>query len=211
MRAAVFGFPIEVRADFFLMLLGWAALMAGSWPVWSIATWCGVVVGALLVHELGHALAARAFRLPVRGIRLHALGGDVTHGAGSSAQQLVIALAGPGAGIAAGGVALLLAAIVGGGGPIGLVVEQILFATWGWSLLNLLPIRPLDGGNALLELLNLGGRPSSALTTTHRVGLGVGTALVVGAAASGAVYLVALGALLTYGNYAALRSRRGRG
>lgn len=201
-------FPVTVRPDFLLMLLASGALMFGTWPVWAIATWWGVMFGAILLHELGHAVAARSFGLPVRGIRLHALGGDVSHGAGKPAQHLAVVVAGPAAGLAVGAAVLVASPFLGAlGAAVALVVSQVLVATIGWSLFNLLPIRPLDGGNALLEVLNLGGRPATALKTTHRVGIAFGAALTIYALATGQMYVLALAAMLTYGNYAALSGR----
>ena len=84
--------------------MGSVAMMAG---------WVAIMFAGVLMHELGHALTARAFgQRPF--ITLHGLGGLTTWratGAMSPGRRLLIAAAGPSVGIAIGVVAQMNAAI----------------------------------------------------------------------------------------------------
>src|SRR5258708_4925044 len=53
----VFGFPVRIHPLFWLgsLILGW---QVGEWPERFL--WIGCVLVSVLVHELGHAVAARA-------------------------------------------------------------------------------------------------------------------------------------------------------
>lgn len=107
-----------------------------------------LLMGSILLHELAHGLAARAFRYPVVGITLWAMGGFTTyrttkrHG---PAREAAIALAGP---------ITTLAVALGAYAVAGLAPsEQVsaLFQALGSAnlligIFNLLPGSPLDGG-----------------------------------------------------------------
>ena len=99
---SVAGVPIKLHATFPLVLLaGLLAEAASSSASWVAVAWAGIVygpvlLGTVLVHELGHSLAARRLGGHAEGILLWPLGGlaYVAHASGPRA-DLLIALAGP--------------------------------------------------------------------------------------------------------------------
>jgi Zn-dependent protease/CBS domain-containing protein len=110
---------------------------------------------SVLIHELGHALTAKAYGLGVRRITLSLLGGMTEMNAEEKrpGQQAVVSAAGP---------ALSLALGVGGlwlshGLQLGSVPQLLALGVGGSNLLvgafNLLPGLPLDGGQLLRALL----------------------------------------------------------
>lgn len=114
------------------------------------AAWVGIVFASVLIHELGHAAAMRAFGFSPR-IELHAMGGftawslEKKPGAG---QRVVVTFCGPLAGLALGGLAILAQRLLGpDAAPV--VREALRQAIWvniGWSFVNLIPVLPWDGG-----------------------------------------------------------------
>ncbi len=146
------GFPVKVLWMFFVVtvLLGYQLRD----PV-LIAMWVGVVLVSILIHELGHAIAYRHFGVQPS-IVLHGFGG-LTFGRSLPVRQdLAVSLAGPAAGLAIGLPALYVYAKV----PytsvmVDNVLWMLVFVNVFWSLLNLVPMLPLDGGNATNALLTL--------------------------------------------------------
>jgi hypothetical protein len=146
--------PVRILPSFFLMtvFLGMSAMDL------RLLAWVLVVLVSVLVHELGHATMGLAFGLEPR-IDLHAMGGTTswtTPRELGAARRIAISVAGPGAGFAAG-------AIVRWGlgpGPFmaiplgGFVYDELLYVNFGWGILNLLPMLPLDGGNVTVQALN---------------------------------------------------------
>lgn len=138
--------PIKIHPLFwvFAFLIGW--LNSGAFSAALI--WMIVILISVLVHECGHAITAIAFGQRVR-IQLVAFGGlTLRHGPKIKPwQDFVVVLCGPLAGF------LLYFACRG---LLPLVAEKspgLLFALQVgvtvnllWTLLNLLPIMPLDGG-----------------------------------------------------------------
>lgn len=139
-RAACGG-PAVCGAD-----LGLAALLAT------------LVAASVLLHELGHALAARRVAVPVSAITLFPFGGAADLGADAPhpGAELLIALAGP-------AMSLLLAAAGGlvwwarGGlvapDPLALVAAHVGLCNAAVALFNLLPSYPMDGGRVLRAAL----------------------------------------------------------
>jgi Zn-dependent protease len=152
----VAGFPIQVHPLFFLTALGTGA--TGGWDPARLAVWFGVVFASVLVHELGHALAFRRFGHGAS-ISLHGLGGTATSTGGRALthrQDLWVSLAGPGAGFLLGGLVLglqLLTPVEQAGGLVRYAVWSLLWVNFGYGLLNLLPIHPLDGGHAMAAVI----------------------------------------------------------
>lgn len=130
---------VHVSASFFLL----AALALIVSPVEIAAS----VLLAALLHECGHLAALKAFRVPVEGLRLTALGAELyARGARrlSYARELVVTLAGCGMNLVCGVLTAWFSLHY-------VWVEGFVFA--GAHILicafNLLPIPPLDGSHAL--------------------------------------------------------------
>lgn len=113
---------------------------------------------SVLLHELGHALTARAYGVQTREITLWLLGGvaQLEQIPRTRGTEAVIAIAGP-------LVSILLAGLFGllrGAVPTDAAVGQFLLGYLAYinlslALFNLLPALPLDGGRILRSLLAL--------------------------------------------------------
>jgi stage IV sporulation protein FB len=153
------GIPVRVEPVFFVIsaLFG---LRYAEESVSLVFVWIGVTFVSILVHELGHALSLKAFGLP-SSIVLHGFGGvTLSRRSLDKAKSVFVSLAGS-------LVALLLLWLparhlrgtewFAEQDEIWLrgVVVFTAFANLWWSVANLLPIRPLDGGNVVSELFGM--------------------------------------------------------
>lgn len=124
---------------------GFAALLSATAYFGSLRLLLALLLAAA-VHELGHGAAARLTGQRLAGIRLTALGAELTleeAGRTSFLQDLLLSLSGPAAN-------LLLAALLAILGRFPLVLGSSLLL----GCFNLLPVYPLDGGCALFALLS---------------------------------------------------------
>lgn len=104
---------------------------------------------AVLCHELSHLCAARLLKMKLRGVKICPVGISVeTTPPRSHLAGIAVALAGPLAN------AILCAMLYLSG-----IENECLFSTFVFSAslgaLNLLPVRSLDGGSALISALSL--------------------------------------------------------
>jgi Zn-dependent protease len=146
----IFGIPVKVEASFLMVLL---MATARSSDLSMIAEWGLVVFFSVLIHEMGHAFAGRAFGLEPR-INLYAMGGVTSWTNNrkeiSPSQSIRISLAGPFSGLLLGGLVFLLQPLYHGDSLlIYIAISDLLWVNIAWSLFNLLPIVPLDGGHVL--------------------------------------------------------------
>ena len=173
LRFSALGVPVRVHPMFWL-----ASIVFGiQLPPRLVVIWVGVVFISILIHELGHALTIRAFGwYPL--ILLYTFGGlaiyQPTHR--DPRKELLISLAGPAAGLLFGALIVLVLRATHHevyfklGGPIGLQwsfaagitnvylrdgIDFVLQVTIWWSLINLLPVYPLDGGQSCRQILLL--------------------------------------------------------
>lgn len=130
-----------------------------AWTYWAAgAVGALALVGALLAHELAHAIVARRAGVGVRRITLWLLGGvsELDGRPADPATEVRVALAGPATSLALGVVlgALAGAADLAGAPPL-VVASLSWLATMNVVLgvFNLLPGTPLDGGRVLHGLL----------------------------------------------------------
>ncbi len=142
-------------------------------PVWVVFAWVLIVFVSVLVHELGHAFAFRLFGQR-SAIVLHGWGGfTVPTGGGrrvmSKSRSILVSVSGSLAQIFLLGIPARIAYesdwgfdqlvgwAQGGVGDWELNWYPVLFylarASIFWGVLNLLPIRPLDGGHVAEELV----------------------------------------------------------
>lgn len=157
LRFRLLGFPVRVHPWFWIvtiLLNGDRLLRMG--PEY-LLLWVVVVFVSILIHELGHALAFRAFGERAE-IVLYAFGGlavapNVVRGRW---RRVVVALAGPFAGFllcaTTFGLSLAFAPALANSPLAIFMVVQLVFVNLYWNLLNLLPVFPLDGGQVSREL-----------------------------------------------------------
>lgn len=151
----LFGIPIKIEPSFFIIIafLG----MGRGTNVVLLSEWVLVVLISVLLHEFGHAFAARAFGVSPQ-IRLYPMGGQtfwLDQVELSPLKHLIISLAGPFVGFVLGGLVFLSAPFVLGEDSPELVLNiyfDLLWVNVGWGIFNLLPMLPLDGGQVLTAL-----------------------------------------------------------
>lgn len=136
---------------------------------------------SVLVHELSHALVARAFGARIDHIALTLWGGHTQYRAERmpALGSVLVSLAGP----ASNGVLAALTAAVGAlAAPDGILGTVTAFATWlnvVLALFNLLPGLPMDGGRALESLLGaVLGRETTGTRITAWIGRAIAVAVV---------------------------------
>jgi len=162
------GIDVYVHATF-LLLLAWEALrhyQAHGDPAEALAGLVFVLVlfGIVVLHELGHALAARSYGIRTRDITLLPIGGvaRLERVPREPGQELVVALAGPAVNVVlAAGIYLGLAL---GRGPSpygeslrvgGGFLDRLFWVNVSLAVFNLLPAFPMDGGRVLRAVLAL--------------------------------------------------------
>ncbi len=218
------GIPVRIHPLFWgaMALLGVAGA-ARSAVV--LAIWLLVVTFSILVHELGHAVFARRYGWPPR-IFLYGMGGAAVFEPRrpTTASRVLIALAGPFAGFAVGGLvaaAVLISGhafalppgIVVGGGPalggrLGIFVDFMLFVNIFWGLVNLAPIQPLDGGHVVAAVLTRMS-PRYGLERSFLISaITAATFSVLGAVLLGSAFIAVLFGILAYQSYATWDSLR---
>jgi len=142
--------PIKIHPFFWLLiiLIGWL----NSNSLLGTAIWSVVILISIIIHEYGHALTAVAFGQQAE-ISLVGLGG-VTHREGPPLKkwkEFLIVLNGPLAGFSLFFAALGLAPLLQKEQyplliyALKVAIEVNLF----WTILNLVPVLPLDGGQLL--------------------------------------------------------------
>jgi Zn-dependent protease len=160
--------PVSMSLWYPLLLLYW--FRNGEDPTASLI-WAIVVTISILVHELGHAIVARYYRLDPS-ILLHGFGGLCFHQpARQNRHDAFIIAAGPSAGLLLGLATLVFSIVaedsVASSDVLNTVVKMSLYVNIGWSLINLLPIWPLDGGRLFRLLLLRWSKPARADKVTH--------------------------------------------
>ncbi len=184
----LFGIGLHVHWSFALLVawIGLAAFFAGGWvtALYTLALLAGLFTSVVL-HELGHCLAAGRYGIGTRSITLYPIGGVAQLAAmpRDPRQELVIALAGPAVNV---GIIVILAPVAvvlgffGGSTPAALaaptsvpqLVEAILAANLIMVLFNLIPAFPMDGGRVLRALLAMRGSYFRATHVAARLGQG---------------------------------------
>lgn len=131
-----FGVRISVAA-----LLAAAALFAADFSVFTL-----LFLLAAMIHEVGHLVCLKACGAKIYGITVLPFGAVIRSDAEKLpyAKEAAAALAGPAAGLAAAGAALLAFLLFRDMYSLFFAVTNLTL-----SLVNLVPVRTLDGGRAL--------------------------------------------------------------
>jgi len=182
---SLFGIPVYLHWTF-LLLLGFVALAQG-FAAGSLAAAVGGLVfvtaifGCVVLHEFGHALAARRFGIGTRDVTLLPIGGvaRLERMPRDPRQELWVALAGPAVNVAIAGLLGIWLALSGSAAAAGLSLSggaltgRLLAVNLALVLFNLLPAFPMDGGRVLRALLARRTSYVEATATAARIGQGM--------------------------------------
>lgn len=163
------GFPIYLDLSWFaiVVLISWS-LASRIFPtqVEGLSPgqyWTMGVLGALglfasiLAHELGHAVVARRFDLPMRGITLFIFGGvaEMTKEPPSAKAEFFVAIAGPIVSVLVSAACFAIAMFSGPAMPpsVSAVIWYLATINAVVVVFNLIPAFPLDGGRVLRSIL----------------------------------------------------------
>lgn len=196
----------EIRLH--VIFLAFAAIMVGSvflragtsGAIWEALTMTAVF-GSVLLHEFGHAMAARALGIATPTITLYPFGGiaflDRAPRAGLA--ELFVAFAGP---LVSALIAIGLAAA--GYWKEGEVepntiegfLEFLIFANMGLAIFNMIPAFPMDGGRILKALMAIVIPERVALLIAVALGQIIAVGMICGAIYIGAPMFAVVGAFV---------------
>ena len=216
---SLFGIPVRVLPWHWLIsvMLGWNLMNDRENGPILLLMWVAIVFFSILIHELGHALAARLFGYDPH-IYLYHFGGlavfepyrDYT-----TARSILITLAGPAAGFALGFGTLAGALIATGGRGwhfdhvlLDEAVWMLLWVNIFWSMINLLPVLPLDGGQVCRDVC-LAASPRNGMNVALWISIVV--AALTGFAAwrlLGSLYMAIMFGFLVVQSYQEYQARR---
>lgn len=228
----VFNIPVRVHVSFWLV----TAVLNVRNDLLHWLTWIAAVFVSILIHEMGHALAARGLGF-LPWITLYGLGGLTSYNPElryqgrrlGTAGEVFIAAAGPITGFLFA--ALLWLALRAAGvhffydrsdllpmpiailqsPPLARLVMDLFWVNLMWGAINLLPIYPLDGGQIAREIFLL-------FSARQGIRVSLGLSIVVAAALAAYGLLVWRSVIsglffgyLAYSSYMALRAYRSYG
>ena len=163
----VLGIPLELDYSWFLVfaLLTWV-LAVGHYPAefkgwppslyWIMGAATAVMLFvSVLLHELGHSVVARRYKIPVRRITLLIFGGvsQIEAEAATAGADFRIAVAGPLVSLALAAFFAVLKPVVVGVSPLLALVQYLAYINVALALFNLIPGFPLDGGRGLRAIV----------------------------------------------------------
>lgn len=197
--------PVSVSPWYLLLLLYLTARNPGQGLILAAC-----ITISLLAHEFGHALVAKYFKLQPQ-VLLHGFGGLTGHErARTPRDEALIIAAGPFAGLFLGGVVFLVlryAPITSAG--MRMALEYFVWINLIWSIFNLLPMWPMDGG----QLMRIGAsklfKPARGERLTHIISI-----VVIALVALGSYYvqfgpmMMIILAMTAFQNFQALSQNR---
>lgn len=160
------GIDVYLHVTFLLLLavLGMVYWLAHG-SIAAVLAGLGFLVAlfaCVLLHEYGHALAARRFGIATRDITLLPIGGiaRLERMPDKPAQEMWVALAGPAVNVVIAGALAVWLTVTGSWQPLetlsmtsGNFIERLLVVNLGLVIFNMIPAFPMDGGRVLRALL----------------------------------------------------------
>jgi Zn-dependent protease/predicted transcriptional regulator len=163
----IFGIPVGVNYSWFivfvLVTLTFGSQFAGMYPDWSLPTYyIAALISSILfflsvlLHELGHSLAAQSKGIKVKAITLFIFGGvaQISREPDRPMTEFYIAIMGPVVSVLLAIIFGVFTYVIGGiNDPVAVVTGRLAFINTVLVLFNMLPGFPLDGGRVLRAVL----------------------------------------------------------
>ena len=168
--AIIANIPVRIHASFWILGLAYAATewqRNGLEQMLNTLVLFVVLFTSVVLHEFGHALAAKRLGVKTESITLYPFGGiarmsDLSH---LPKQEMIVAMAGPAVNIAIGAVAGIIWWNLQSTPVAILAAINIAMA-----IFNLIPAYPMDGGRVLRSVLSLWLGHSKATKISLSVG-----------------------------------------
>jgi CBS domain-containing protein len=214
-------FGVEIRIHFlFILIFPFISLSEGTvhTNATRVAALGAIVLGSVLIHEIGHALAEKLSGAPRRAVVLFPIGGVTVFDeaqpevAPDWKREARIALAGPITTLAVAGIAAIVARVVVPQAPLWPNLElsalnlphAVVWTNLWLAAINLLPAYPLDGGHVLWAYFSRTTDPATA--TRHALSIGRGFAAMFFLAGIWNSWFLLIGAFLFYAAHMEERS-----
>jgi stage IV sporulation protein FB len=155
---SILGIPVRVEPWFWITMafIGGGLHAANSTDILLVLVFVFAGFLSIMIHELGHALIIRKYGLPAA-ITLQAFGGYASFPAGKldRKQSFVVTAAGPALQFVFGVLLIVLAPSISV--PEGSLflpfLRDLIWVSIAWSILNCLPVYPMDGGQMMAAIL----------------------------------------------------------
>ena len=155
---SILGIPVRVEPWFWITMafIGGGLHAANSTDILLVRVFVFAGFLSIMIHELGHALIIRKYGLPTA-ITLQAFGGYASFPAGKldRKQSFVVTAAGPALQFVFGVLLIVLAPSISV--PEGSLflpfLRDLIWVSIAWSILNCLPVYPMDGGQMMAAIL----------------------------------------------------------
>ncbi len=163
----IFGIPVRLDFSWFFVVFFFSYLLAvGYFPhqikdasilqYWAAGLLTSLLLfGSVLLHELGHALVARIYSIPVRRIKLMVFGGvaQFEHEPESAASEFWTALGGPFVNILLGILLYFVQPLFQASQWSSVIVYYLMYINFILAVFNLIPGFPLDGGRVFRAIV----------------------------------------------------------
>jgi Zn-dependent protease len=145
--------PVVIEPSFWLItaLFG---MYGAARDMRLLFSWVAVCFVSILIHELGHALMAMSLGSGWASIRLYSMGGLCYSQGLSRWRDVAVSAAGPLAGFLFGGIILAVNMVAPPQHFLAYAIfRDLMWVNFGWGIINLMPVLPLDGGHVLKGVL----------------------------------------------------------
>ncbi|MEC8614770.1 MAG: site-2 protease family protein [Verrucomicrobiota bacterium] len=155
---SILGIPVRVEPWFWITMafIGGGLHAANSTDILLVLVFVFAGFLSIMIHELGHALTIRKYGLPAA-ITLRAFGGYASFPAGKldRKQSFVVTAAGPALQFVFGVLLIVLAPTISipEGSLFLPFLRDLIWVSIAWSILNCLPVYPMDGGQMMAAIL----------------------------------------------------------
>lgn len=209
--ARVAGIDVNIHVTFFLLLgfYAWYSHAQGGWPMaWFGLAFILLLFVCVLLHEFGHAFAAKLFGIRTPDITLLPIGGvaRLERMPRNPFQELVIALAGPAVNVAiAMGLVLVLGPLFNLHDVLELdrpglnIFSMLAVVNILLVVFNMIPAFPMDGGRVLRSILAMRLPHARATTIAARVGQVIAVAFALLGVFTGNIILILIAVFVFFG------------
>ena len=158
LQFSILGIPVRVEPWFWITMafIGGGLHAANSIDILLVLVFVFAGFLSIMIHELGHALAIRKYGLAAA-ITLRAFGGYASFPAGKldRKQSFFVTAAGPALQFVFGVLLIVLAPSISipEGSLFLPFLRNLIWVSIAWSILNCLPVYPMDGGQMMAAIL----------------------------------------------------------